>query len=223
MAEKYFINQTVVFSSINRTICFVDIPSSENILSPPVSNLLIYLIKNNNTVLSKEKILSECMEPNGFSPSINNLNNYLSILRKALRPFSLDESIQVIPKVGIKFLAQISSEENEIINDRPKSSKKIIVGSLALVASFLLLLFYSKESIPRYDYKKNYSLDGCDLLTDGVNIEKNERITKLCNPDSTLFFKEIQSPNENNDFTKIILISTCKKGVTDCENYTYIY
>lgn len=223
MIEKFVLNNSVVFLPANRTIFFIHEPSSENILPPPVSSLLIYLIKNKNIVLSKEKILSECMEKNGLSPSINNLNNYLSILRKTLKPFSLDECIQVIPKVGIKFIVDASSEKDEINNKTSSPLKKILMASLILIIFFLLFVFYSKDSLPRYSYTSHYSSGNCDLLTADVNIEKNEYIENLCTPDKSLFFKEIQKPNENNGFTKIILISVCKKGVTDCENYTYIY
>lgn len=47
--------------------------------------------------------MREALEKHALSPSINNLNNYVSLLRKVLREFDLDDAIVTVPKSGIIF------------------------------------------------------------------------------------------------------------------------
>lgn len=53
--------------------------------------------------LSRDFLLKEALEKHALCPSLNNLNNYLSLLRKVLREFDLSDSIVTIPKLGIVF------------------------------------------------------------------------------------------------------------------------
>ncbi|WP_244665198.1 winged helix-turn-helix domain-containing protein [Candidatus Symbiopectobacterium sp. 'North America'] len=86
----YFINQLIIFDSYERTLSWQAQEDEAVSLSIPVSRLFETLIANPGTLLSRELLMREALEKHELSPSINNLNNYVSLLRKVLREFNLD-------------------------------------------------------------------------------------------------------------------------------------
>ncbi|MFT8210725.1 MAG: winged helix-turn-helix domain-containing protein [Symbiopectobacterium sp.] len=111
----YFINQLIVFDSGDRTLAWQARENEAVSLSIPVSRLFETLITNPGTLLSRELLMREALEKHALSPSINNLNNYVSLLRKVLREFDLDDAIVTVPKSGIIFNI---SDVNVIENNR---------------------------------------------------------------------------------------------------------
>lgn len=99
----YFINQLIIFDSDERTLSWQAREDEAVSLSIPVSRLFETLIMNPGTLLSRELLMREALEKHALSPSINNLNNYVSLLRKVLREFDLDDAIVTVPKSGIIF------------------------------------------------------------------------------------------------------------------------
>lgn len=117
----YFINQLIIFDSDDRTLAWQARENEAISLSIPVSRLFETLITNPGTLLSRELLMREALEKHALSPSINNLNNYVSLLRKVLREFDLDDAIVTVPKSGIIFnidgvdVIESNKKENEVI------------------------------------------------------------------------------------------------------------
>lgn len=99
----YLINQRIIFNEGDGTLAWRDQNRNTISLSAPLARILITLIENPGVTLSRETLLRETLEKHALSPSINNLNNYISLLRKVLREFDLDDAIVTIPKTGISF------------------------------------------------------------------------------------------------------------------------
>ncbi|WP_440866109.1 winged helix-turn-helix domain-containing protein [Symbiopectobacterium purcellii] len=99
----YLINQTIIFNDGQGTLSWRDREGEAISLSAPIARILATLIDNPGVTLSRELLLREALEKYSLSPSISNLNNYISLLRKVLRNFGLAESIVTVPKSGIVF------------------------------------------------------------------------------------------------------------------------
>lgn len=99
----YLINDLIIFNEGEGTLTWIERENEAISLSFPISRLLSLLIENQRVTLSRDFLLKEALEKHALSPSINNLNNYLSLLRKVLREFDLADSIVTIPKLGIVF------------------------------------------------------------------------------------------------------------------------
>ncbi|MFT8209867.1 MAG: winged helix-turn-helix domain-containing protein [Symbiopectobacterium sp.] len=99
----YLINQTIIFNDGEGTLAWSDREGETISLSAPIARILATLIDNPGVTLSRELLLREALEKYSLSPSISNLNNYISLLRKVLRNFGLAEAIVTVPKSGIVF------------------------------------------------------------------------------------------------------------------------
>lgn len=99
----YLINQNIIFNDGEGTLAWRDRESETTSLSAPIARILTTLIDNQGVTLSRELLLREALEKYSLSPSISNLNNYISLLRKVLRNFGLAEAIVTVPKSGIVF------------------------------------------------------------------------------------------------------------------------
>lgn len=113
----YIINGVVKFNSSDGTLFCLDSSMDMLTLTRVSSELLLLLIKSNGTSISRDAILNELWEKRGLSASSNNLNNYVSMLRKALAQVGCPDLITTIPKYGFLFEAEITTfaddEENE--------------------------------------------------------------------------------------------------------------
>ncbi|WP_145493969.1 winged helix-turn-helix domain-containing protein [Yersinia aleksiciae] len=120
---EYIINGNVRYNSSDGTLFCPDNNIDMITLTRVTSELLLLLIKNNGAPLSRDTILSELWEKRGLTASSNNLNNYVSMLRKALAQCGYPNLIVTIPKHGFLFEAEIvATGEN---NRRPQESQKI--------------------------------------------------------------------------------------------------
>ncbi|MEI7249121.1 winged helix-turn-helix domain-containing protein [Pectobacterium versatile] len=99
----YLINDLIIFNEGDGTLAWIKRENEATSLSFPISRLLCLLIENQGVTLSRDFLLKEALEKHALCPSLNNLNNYLSLLRKVLREFDLSDSIVTIPKLGIVF------------------------------------------------------------------------------------------------------------------------
>ncbi|MFJ5376355.1 transcriptional regulator [Pectobacterium sp. CHL-2024] len=99
----YLINDLIIFNEGEGTLAWIERENEAISLSFPISRLLCLLIENQGVTLSRDFLLKEALEKHALCPSLNNLNNYLSLLRKVLREFDLSDSIVTIPKLGIVF------------------------------------------------------------------------------------------------------------------------
>jgi DNA-binding winged helix-turn-helix (wHTH) protein len=106
---EYIINGVVKYNPLNGTLYVADSGMDMITLTRVTSELLLLLIQNNSVPLNREFILRELWEKRGLSASSNNLNNYISMLRKALAQCGYPDLITTIPKHGFIFEADVVS------------------------------------------------------------------------------------------------------------------
>ena len=105
---KYIINGMTTYNSADGTLFNTDNSVDMTALGRVPNELLLLLVKNNGVSLRREDILTELWEKKGLSASSNNLNNHVSMLRKALIQCGLPDLITTIPKYGFIFEAEIT-------------------------------------------------------------------------------------------------------------------
>ncbi|WP_129939604.1 MULTISPECIES: winged helix-turn-helix domain-containing protein [Serratia] len=104
---EFIINGVVKYNSSDGTLFCPDNTVDMITLTRVANELLLLFINNNHVSLRRDDILSELWEKRGLSASSNNLNNYVSMLRKALEQCGLVGLITTIPKHGFIFDADI--------------------------------------------------------------------------------------------------------------------
>lgn len=104
---KFIINGTVVYNSGDGSLRSPDHILDTLTLNRITNELLLLFIKNNSTPLSRDVFLKELWEARGLTASSNNLNNHVSMLRKALAQCGCSDLITTIPKYGFLFEADV--------------------------------------------------------------------------------------------------------------------
>ncbi|WP_274864583.1 winged helix-turn-helix domain-containing protein [Serratia marcescens] len=103
---RYIINNNIKYHEDRSELISLhdDIPPI--VLTATLNRLLSALVRNNNLVLSRETLLMQVWEAHGQVASGNNLNNTISILRKAFSSLGEEEIIVTLPRQGFMFTAQ---------------------------------------------------------------------------------------------------------------------
>ncbi|EMH1202859.1 winged helix-turn-helix domain-containing protein [Serratia marcescens] len=109
----FHINNNVIFNEDECTLAHVDNTATKIALLKPSTRLLSLFIRNNNVLLLRERLLNDVWVEHGLKASNNNLNNYVSGLRKSLAQFGEEDLIVTYPRQGFKFSANIIQEVNE--------------------------------------------------------------------------------------------------------------
>ncbi|MCC4106628.1 winged helix-turn-helix domain-containing protein [Serratia ureilytica] len=109
----FIINESILYNEDEGTLMHIDNASNKIALLKPTSRLLSLFIKNNNKLLLRERLLNDVWVDHGLKASNNNLNNYVSGLRKSLAQFGAEEIIVTYPRQGFKFIAGNIHETNE--------------------------------------------------------------------------------------------------------------
>lgn len=104
---KYLINQHVTYDSNQGLLYTSDVDDAIK-LTTTLNRLLLVLAQNNGEVLDRETLLRRVWEEHNQVVSDNNLNSSVSVLRRHLASFFDEEVISTIPKVGIKFSANLT-------------------------------------------------------------------------------------------------------------------
>ncbi|MBP1132027.1 MULTISPECIES: winged helix-turn-helix domain-containing protein [Serratia] len=101
------INDNVLYNEEEGTLMHIDNASSKLALLKPTCRLLSLFIRNNDVLLLRDRLLNEVWVEYGLKASNNNLNNYVSGLRKSLAQFGEEELIVTYPRQGFKFSAKV--------------------------------------------------------------------------------------------------------------------
>jgi DNA-binding winged helix-turn-helix (wHTH) protein len=106
---KYLIDRLVVFNTDDGTL---HLPSSEDVirLALPAARLLETFLSSEGRELTREYLLETVWDKHGLHASGNNLNQYVSILRRNLSLLGCHELIITLPKLGFRLNAAISIE-----------------------------------------------------------------------------------------------------------------
>ncbi|MEJ4047403.1 winged helix-turn-helix domain-containing protein [Erwinia sp. SLM-02] len=105
---NYLINGILKYNTCDGTLYLTDGSIDMLSLSRISNELLCLLVENNGRPLSRDDVLNELWGRRGLSSSSNNLNNYVSMLRKTLASLGVVDIITTIPRYGFIFSAEVS-------------------------------------------------------------------------------------------------------------------
>ncbi|MFP7609849.1 winged helix-turn-helix domain-containing protein [Serratia quinivorans] len=116
---KYLIDNKLIFDSENNTLSNLDENHcTEDVLPRPTSRLLCELVKQQGSLIERNKLLKLVWSDYGSIPSDSNLNNHLTILRKRLDDWGVNRNkIETIPRKGVKLTADVIVMSTEINSD----------------------------------------------------------------------------------------------------------
>lgn len=123
-------------------------------LPPKAFDTLVILVRRTGSLVAKEDLLRE-LWPDSYVEE-NNLNQYISTLRKALgENGNGSKYIDTVPRRGYRFIAEVREEGTElgkVVSHRATWRTKFAVALVALAALLLLLLaayrFWSSRRVP---------------------------------------------------------------------------
>lgn len=105
----YIIDDQIAYNSDDCTLSHI--PTEETLsLSISAGRLFEQLLNSQGEILARETLLTEVWDKYGLRGSNSNLNQYLSILRRALAAYGCDNLIITIPKIGIRLNSEIKIE-----------------------------------------------------------------------------------------------------------------
>lgn len=214
----YIINDRIAFRAEDGALYLIE--SNDGIVLPiPAQRLLLVILESNGEILRRDFLLHEVWDKFGLTGSNNNLNQYLSLLRRSLSAFGCEDFIETIPKIGIKTSDRIqikivnneyTSSENASIFSEPfmpvRASRKrikptvaqiwILFFSLLLISSALIALINNMSDIESSEF--DYTLNGnCRLVV----------FSNLTNHQLLNVKKEVERYLNENE-------KTCNSGVT---------
>lgn len=197
---KFCINNSILYDEEEGTLAHIDNVSNKIALLKPTSRLLSLFIKNNNKLLLRDRLLNDVWVEHGLKASNNNLNNYVSGLRKALAQFGADEIIVTYPRQGFKFSAKDINEidnyeggdenegysETEIASTPPPKNQQtgirlalqrlIMVLAACLVPFAAIVLYQNSARISVYPLG-NY--DNCQIYSMKLGSGSLEKIKQV--------------------------------------------
>lgn len=94
---KYKINAFLIYDAIEGSLKLDDDAHSNTQLTITANALLFFLIKNPG-VMSRDTVMQRVWDDNGLVSSNSNLNQYLSMLRKAFRCYGIENVIVTVSR-----------------------------------------------------------------------------------------------------------------------------
>ena len=241
---KYVIDGFIVFDYENTTL--KNINTNDEVMLPlPAARLLHFIVISEGEILTREWLLNEVWDNFGLQGSNNNLNNYLSLIRRTLVNLECENFIETIPKVGIRLstnaIITIDNREKKqslslILLGKLKSNvffSKFAVIYFALFLSFCFSFLYFNSFIDgSFTIQKPYVYNGCNIVlfnsaknNDSVNINNliSNNIRRLglsCNQQNVIFF-DITQKVDNKGFNRYFLSFCTKKEerLINCSTY----
>jgi DNA-binding winged helix-turn-helix (wHTH) protein len=146
---KYIIDAGITYNSRDCTLNHIETGDQVQ-LSITSGRLLEKFLSSQGSVLAREILLEEVWDAYGLQGSNNNLNQYISILRRAFASWGCENLIITIPKVGFRLnsdiritgekIDDVSSEDTtEIAESAIKPEPGKLRGLLSYSKPFLLL------------------------------------------------------------------------------------
>lgn len=102
----YIIDDQITYNSDDCTLSHI--PTQESLsLSISSGRLFEQLLNSGGEILSRDTLLTEVWDRYGLRGSNSNLNQYLSLLRRALAAYGCQNLIMTLPKIGIRLNPEI--------------------------------------------------------------------------------------------------------------------
>ncbi|WP_434669036.1 winged helix-turn-helix domain-containing protein [Klebsiella sp. B345] len=154
---RYFIQYSVFYDPLQGVLRSATNDEDCVQLTRTASELLITLLDHRD-VMSRDAVLEKVWGSHGGAGSHNNLNQYLSILRRAFRQYGLDDIILTIPRVGIQLNPDINVERiydgnNTQLNH---SANRITIDSFSTSPEHQPTLSQHKKQTSRSGYFSVY-------------------------------------------------------------------
>lgn len=144
---KYTINNMVDYNASDGTLFSPENTIDTISLNRMCNELLLLFVTHCGTPLSRDFILNEIWEKRGLSASSNNLNNYVSMLRKALAQCGCSDLITTIPKHGFLFDAVITGTPlPDLLADKLSAPVKDDAESITVTVPSAVIPHRSKTS-----------------------------------------------------------------------------
>ncbi len=111
---KYSIDKAIEFNSDDGTLYYA---ASQDVIKLPLpaARLLEEFLSSEGQDLTREYLLETVWDNHGLHASGNNLNQYVSIVRRNLAIFDCHELIVTLPKVGFKLNPAVSVRRLETV------------------------------------------------------------------------------------------------------------
>lgn len=126
--HNYIIDEQYIFEQKTNSI-YKKIDRNQNIeLSKPAARLFneIIILNLKKGIATRDELLTNVWEEYGLVGSNNNLNTYISEIRKKLELLGLDpKSIVTVPKKGFRIDNRISVHESDSVTNNNKNDEEI--------------------------------------------------------------------------------------------------
>lgn len=199
---KYLIDNKIEFNTDDGSLLY---PASGDVikLTLPASRLLEEFLLSGGRHLTRDYLLETVWDRHGLQASGNNLNQYISILRRNLALFECNELIITLPKIGFRLNtdiriapladaslplpAPVSQPLSQTPGVSPAASRK---KSLAVLAGTLLVFcaaaFGAWEYHNRHDEKTVFTHQdgGCEVIflkdiSERRKLDAMQEVTKI--------------------------------------------
>lgn len=188
----FLINENILYNENEGTISRLGAKETPIKLLNPTRRMLSIFVRNNQILISRSKIMNDVWSEYGLVASNNNLNNYISILRRTLDSFGAEGIIVTQPRVGFRFTAKkvevkkssdITNDTNKIIiphsldinkkKHEPKKYKGIILSKTNLtylmfsivVISYVLFSNFLKENDKSIGFYNKGNYEECSVYS----------------------------------------------------------
>lgn len=244
----FIINEHILYNEKEGTLAQSDNPDAKVVLLKPTCRLLSIFIRNNNNLLARDRLLNDVWVDHGLKASNNNLNNYISGLRKSLAQFGEEELLVTYPRQGFKFVADSIKERGnskELINDNTAAAplipatdnavnrasnrfyfhRLILIVAACLIPLSVIVLYKNSSrisitSLGQYEKCKIYTMN-----KGGSDVVKIKRMMKNsgfdCKTAANVYYYE--KVREEHEGRTVELITSCPiDSLTPCKN-NYFY
>lgn len=236
----YLINKSVVYTEKDNSLAWVNRSEEAVSLSLPVAKLLKTLLINPGVTLSKEYLLTEVLEKNALAPSMNNLNNYISLLRKSLREYDLADLLMTVPKVGIMFdtldievacgdsqqttVEEVPPQRSEVQEIKFKRPLFWVAGGTALVL-ILFFTFILSTDFPYREIFRDARIMNCEFFyldDDTISDGFPEKYHYLCKNNVNLYYFSRKITIPKIATREEVIVISCKKEGKRCSTHVFI-
>ncbi|HHO0880996.1 winged helix-turn-helix domain-containing protein [Aeromonas hydrophila] len=119
---RYHINARFIYDATDGSLTQRESVEPDSQLSI-TANALFYFFLRNTGIVSREEVLKKVWDDNGLTSSNSNLNQYLSILRKAFRHYDIDNIIITVSRGYLQLNPEVIIEP---IENAPAPSIEIV-------------------------------------------------------------------------------------------------